>query len=99
MGKNIGLIDVDGHNFPNYALMKIAAYHKAKGDTVGWADMGTYDRTYLSKIFTFSPDFAGGLGDYGKLIKGGTGYEIASKLPIEIENSKLMDYSLYPQRQ
>ena len=25
---NIGLIDVDGHNFPNLALMKLAAYHK-----------------------------------------------------------------------
>ena len=23
----IGLIDVDGHNFPNVALMKISAYH------------------------------------------------------------------------
>ena len=30
----IGLIDVDGHNFPNLALMKISAYHKAKGDTI-----------------------------------------------------------------
>jgi hypothetical protein len=27
----IGLIDVDGHNFPNLALMKISAYHKAIG--------------------------------------------------------------------
>lgn len=24
----IGLIDVDGHNFPNIPLMKISAYHK-----------------------------------------------------------------------
>ena len=32
----IGLIDVDGHNFPNLALMKIARYHKAQGDTVAW---------------------------------------------------------------
>jgi hypothetical protein len=32
----IGLIDVDGHNFPNLALMKISAYHKVKGDTVEW---------------------------------------------------------------
>ena len=29
----VGLIDVDGHGkFPNLALMKISAYHKAKGD-------------------------------------------------------------------
>lgn len=32
----IGLIDVDGHNFPNLALMKISAFHKAQGDTVEW---------------------------------------------------------------
>jgi len=31
----IGLIDVDGHNFPNLALMKLSARHKALGDTVG----------------------------------------------------------------
>lgn len=32
----IGLIDVDGHNFPNLALMRISAYHKSIGDTVEW---------------------------------------------------------------
>lgn len=31
---NIGLIDVDGHNFPNLALMRLSAYHKAHGDSV-----------------------------------------------------------------
>ena len=29
----IGLIDVDGHHFPNLALMKISTYHKRQGDT------------------------------------------------------------------
>lgn len=55
---NIGLIDVDGHNFPNYALMKISAYHKQLGDRVEWANplFGKYDRIYKSKIFTFTPD-------------------------------------------
>ena len=33
----IGLIDVDGHNFPNLAMMRISAYHKSKGDTVAVA--------------------------------------------------------------
>ncbi|KAA6304908.1 hypothetical protein EZS27_043440, partial [termite gut metagenome] len=28
----IGLIDVDGHHFPNFALMKIANFHKTAGD-------------------------------------------------------------------
>lgn len=30
----IGLIDVDGHNFPNLPLMKLSAYHKSIGDSV-----------------------------------------------------------------
>lgn len=34
----IGLIDVDGHRWPNLALMKLSAWHKAQGDTV--RDMG-----------------------------------------------------------
>ena len=38
---NIGLIDVDGHNFPNFALMRASAYHKAKGDQVEWATLST----------------------------------------------------------
>ena len=32
----VGLIDVDGHNFPNLPLMKISAYHKSRGDSVEW---------------------------------------------------------------
>lgn len=35
----IGLVDVDGTGrFPNIALMKISAYHKANGDSVEWYD-------------------------------------------------------------
>lgn len=33
---HIGLIDVDGHNLPNFALMKLSAWHKAHGDKVEW---------------------------------------------------------------
>ena len=29
-------MDVDGHNFPNLALMKLSAYHKSMGDDVEW---------------------------------------------------------------
>ena len=32
----VGLIDVDGHNFPNLPLMKISAFHKREGDSVEW---------------------------------------------------------------
>ena len=33
-GVKIGLIDVDGHRYPNLAIMKLAAWHKARGDKV-----------------------------------------------------------------
>jgi hypothetical protein len=56
---NIGLIDVDGHNFPNVALMKIASWHRQQGDTAEWAMpmFGSYDRIYASKVFTFTQDY------------------------------------------
>ena len=94
---NIGLVDVDSHAirkqfgstiYPNLALCKIAAYHKAKGDNVEWADMfGDYDILYKSKIFNFSPD-----DSYAyrakTIIKGGTGYDINSQLHEEIDRMK-----------
>lgn len=95
---NIGLIDVDGHNFPNFALMRLSAWHKAHGNNVEWADAmfgRDYDRVYKSKIFTFSPDDNTPWGC--EVICGGTGYDVKSRLPIEVEQSTLMDYSLYPQ--
>ena len=55
----IGLIDVDGHNFPNVALMKLASWHREQGDTAEWAMplFGCYDRIYASKVFTFTQDY------------------------------------------
>lgn len=91
----IGLIDVDGGKFPNYALMKISQYHKSIGDIVEWANpiYGNYDKIYKSKIFTFTPD------DYTpyncEIVKGGTGYDIHSALPDYIDNCS-PDYSIYP---
>ena len=95
---NIGLIDVDGHNFPNFALMRTSAYYKSKGDNVEWADMfNKYDKVVASKIFTFSQDFNYLSLKSKEFIKGGTGYDIKSKLPDAIEQSLSMDYSIYPQ--
>jgi hypothetical protein len=93
----IGLIDVDGHNFPNLALMKISAHHKAKGDQVEWAiPMLKYDIVYQSKVFDFSPDENTCI-QCEQLIKGGTGYDLDNKLPKEIE-SIYPDYSLYNEK-
>ena len=95
--KNVGLIDVDGHGYPNLALMKIASYYKSKGDNVEWANplFGEYDIVYASKVFTFTPDFnyCGIMTE--RIIKGGTGYDISSVLPDVIEQCQ-PDYSIYP---
>lgn len=108
---NIGLIDVDGHNFPNLALMKISAWHKAKGDTVEWClPLSHYDIVYVSKVFGdeySTMDMTVIQAD--RIIYGGTGFEISivdgkeiyehtkdNKLPNEIEHI-YPDYSLYPE--
>jgi len=94
----IGLIDVDGHHYPNLALMKLSAWHKSQGDIVEWWwGWGQYDRVYMSKVFdnTYSPDIPEPL-NADEIIKGGTGYGLDNKLPDEIEHI-YPDYSLYPE--
>jgi len=106
---NIGLIDVDGHNFPNIPLMKISAWHKKQGHHVEWYESmfsGHMDKVYMSKVFSFSPDYEYFI-DADEVVKGGSGYCIslvdgtevfdASKdipLPYEVEHI-YPDYSLY----
>ena len=106
----IGLIDVDSHNFPNLALMKISGYHKAKGDEVEWymPFNDRYDIVYVSKVFGFTEDYDLVI-NADKVIRGGTGYAISLvdgveiydktkdfELPNEIEHH-YPDYSIYPQ--
>lgn len=91
----VGLIDVDGKHFPNLALMKISAYHKSKGDDVEWwSGFKCYDRVYMSKVFTFSPDIETVIRA-DEIIQGGTGYKDYGSLPNEIE-TMYPDYSIYP---
>lgn len=92
----VGLIDVDGHHYPNLALMKLSAWHKAQGDTVEWWwGWEQYDRVYMSKVFdeTYTPDIPEPV-NAAEIIKGGTGYGMDNKLPDEIEHI-YPDYSLY----
>lgn len=93
---NIGLIDVDGHNFPNLALMKLSAWHKSQGDSVEWySGIEHYDRVYMSKVFAFTPD-DGRVVQADEVVKGGSGYKLFDQwLPDEIEHI-CPDYSLYP---
>ena len=106
----IGLIDVDGHNYPNLPLMKISAWHKAQGDHVEWYQpllSGHMDKVYMSKVFSFSQDYPYFI-DADVIQKGGSGYcielvdgkeiyhaERDQALPEEIEHI-YPDYSLYP---
>ncbi len=75
----IGLIDVDGHNFPSLPLMKLSAWHKQQGDTVEWYEplfhsIGEpFDKIYMSKVFSFTPDFPYYV-NAKEVIKGGSGY-------------------------
>lgn len=92
----IGLIDVDGHNFPNLPLMKLSAWHKANGDDVEWWNgLKHYERVYQSKVFTdeYSQD-----NDFvvmaDEVIKGGTGYCLHNALPDDVEHF-CPDYGLY----
>ena len=107
----IGLIDVDGHNYPNLPLMKISAWHKSQGDSVEWYSpmfSGHCDKVYMSKVFSFTPDYEYFI-DADVIERGGTGYAISLRggreeydksrdtaLPDEIEHI-YPDYSLYPE--
>lgn len=110
---NIGLIDVDGHNFPNLALMRISAYHKSIGDNVEWweSDFKYYDIVYKSKIFSdaYSQEQQDPI-NCGEIRKGGTGYCITlgddgkeyfdknKNNSLPPEIEKMFpDYSIYPQ--
>ena len=89
--------------------MKISAWHKAQGDHVEWYDpmfSGHMDKVYMSKVFSFTPDFEYFI-DADEVVKGGSGYcislvngkEVFDKskdieLPHEIEHI-FPDYSLY----
>lgn len=89
----IGLHDADKTGFPNYALMKLSAYHKAAGDEVEWWNpLEHFDKVYSSKVFTFTPEEPMLPAD---AIKGGTGYGIYEDLPDEID-AMCPDCSIYP---
>ena len=94
---NISLIDVDGHGFPNLALMKLSAWHKQHGDAVEWYSplFSQAEQIYASKVFTFTPDYQNFAAGAPNPVRGGTGYDATVKLPDEIERT-LPDYSLYP---
>ena len=97
----IGLHDAEkehikGKIFPNYALMKISAWHKAQGDNVEWWNpLKRYNHIFSSKVFDFTPE-----NPYlpENTIRGGSGY---ADIPLEqtlppLIDEMFPDYSIYP---
>jgi hypothetical protein len=89
----IGLYNLE-EKINNTAMMQVSQYHKDRGDEVELYNHffhDDYDKIYAFSIFDYS--------DKGyvtsDMIVGGTGFNIHSKLPKEIENSNL-DYSIFP---
>ena len=75
-------------------MMQVSQYYKDRGDDVSiYSPLfhDTYDKIYAFSIFDFTPK------DYVRkdMICGGTGFNINSKLPPEIEKCDL-DYSIFP---
>lgn len=90
------LIDVDS-TIPNLALMKISAYHKARGDEVGFG-ITDPDKVYASVIFKKNRHLVDGLPFYypnAEIDIGGSGYDLKKTLPEDIE-AMTPDYDLYP---
>lgn len=87
----IGLIDVDGHNFPNLPLMKLSAWHKQQGDNIAWYNpleswnQPALDRVYMSKVFSFTSDYPHPV-NAKEIIRGGSGYCITQDGKQEIYN-------------
>lgn len=100
---NIGLIDVDSHNFPNLVLMKLSAWHKAQGDVVYLLKPGdilngqnlfqSYDRLYGACVFSGHKEIVDALEKIGATV-GGTGTKNNVMLPDLIEHI-MPDCSLY----
>jgi len=97
------LIDVDSR-LPNLALMKLSRYYKEHGHKVVLVRNGSKikcaEAVYASSVF-FSPASTrrvAALREYygDSLIVGGSGVDIHSRLPKEIEKMPA-DYSLYPE--
>lgn len=97
--------------YPNLALCKIARWFREKGDEVEWYSpfRERYEKVYMSKVFSFSPDYPYVINNAWRIVKGGTGYCIDYKtMPKDHDNVsyqvQLMegidrcqpDYSIYP---
>jgi len=80
--------------FPNLALMKLSASHKARGDEVYLNFyLAQCDLAYVSCVFSWNKHKGDGYID--QCFVGGSGIDLKAKLSNEVEHIK-PDYDLYP---
>ncbi|MBA7575396.1 hypothetical protein ES708_17220 [subsurface metagenome] len=80
--------------YPNLALMKLSAHHKARGDKVYLNfPLLQPDITYASCVFSWHAKKRACLPERATL--GGSGIDFKAELPSEVEHI-MPDYSLYP---
>lgn len=92
------LMDLDTNkrrrSFPNLALMKLSAFHKAKGDEVILnSPIEGYDIVYASCVFTWNKSRLKQVPPDAYI--GGSGLLLNRTLPAKIE-CMMPDYDLYP---
>lgn len=94
MGVIVALHDLDRTGFPNLALMRLSAWHKAQGDDVLPLNSNApADVRYASAVFSWNRSKALALAARGYLI-GGSGVDLRRDLPPEVEQCR-PDFTLY----
>lgn len=89
----VGLFNLEPKIY-NTAMMQVSQYHKNNGDHIEIYSPifhELYDKVYTFSIF----DFTDKRMVREDMIKGGTGFDVISRLPSKIEDSDL-DYSIFP---
>ena len=83
----VSLVDIDS-KIPNLALHKIAIHHLDRGDTVSWnAFLEPFDKRYISCVFSANRNRAAQVAGNNCVI-GGSGWDLITTLPEEIESIK-----------
>jgi len=106
--QKILLVDVDS-KIPNIALMKLSSFYKKQGMVdlykcnydyypkkrkIITINAEKYDKVFVAILFTTNKNYIK-IINCKNVIYGGTGFDIKSTLPEDIEKEEL-DYSLYP---
>jgi hypothetical protein len=103
MPQAVRITQLDG-KLPNLALMRLAAFHRARGDEIVFTRSPhrgmfepAYDRVYASAIFKFSAARIEKLRlEFPEAIIGGTGSGNLDTIEPIVGGSTAVDYSLYP---